>query len=267
MKSIFLYKDYHAFLKDRYNTSGQEWGAVTKMAEAAQCQRSHLSKVMKGDLHLTMDQACGLSQFWKLDEDEEEYFLLLVEKARAGTVPLRKRIEKKLLLLQQRKEQVSQRLSQPNIASTNDKNFYYTSWTWSAIHVATSVPALQTASAIAARLNLSVELVEQFLLELEKHNLVKREKNRWVHSSGAIHLPANSSMISCHHQNWRTRAVTNSQLNIPSALHYTTVVSMSKDDAKSFQHRLLELIKEFQGTVKQSPEEEIYCWSLDFCKV
>jgi hypothetical protein len=75
MLSIFAFGHYKDFLRAHCDASR---GALTKLAEAAGCQRSYLSKVLTADPHLTPDQGFLISRFLEFKSDEAEYFMLLL---------------------------------------------------------------------------------------------------------------------------------------------------------------------------------------------
>jgi plasmid maintenance system antidote protein VapI len=83
-KSIFVFNSYKPILRQYLRAKGKR-GALSRAAEALNCQRSYLSRVMNSELHLTPDQAFMLARFWKLPHQEREYFQLLVEHERAST--------------------------------------------------------------------------------------------------------------------------------------------------------------------------------------
>ena len=65
-------------------------GSKAAMARAAACQTAYISQVVLGSAHLSAEQAEKLAHFFKFSEEETGYFILLVQKDRAGTESLRK---------------------------------------------------------------------------------------------------------------------------------------------------------------------------------
>jgi hypothetical protein len=47
-------------------------------------------------------------------------------------------------------------------------------------------------------------------------------------------------------------------------LHYSMVVSLSRHDVVRIKERILEEIKENQAIIKNSKEEELYAYTIDF---
>lgn len=264
-ESVFQHSDYRVFLRSRMEA---EWGSLTRMAEAARCQRSHLSRVVHGNGHLTPDQAFDLAEFWGLSEAETEYFLLLVEEARAGSPGLRRRLGAKLSEMRRRQEDLSSRLQQTAPAlATEGQARYYATWLPSALHMLVSIPSFQEVASIARRLCVPEGAVKKSLEELEAAGLVRREGTRWKIASGAVHLPRTSPFVSQHHGNWRQRAVLNTQQGAEDGLHYTVVQSVSLEDYLRIKALLLEAIDRYAAVAGPSKEQELICFSLDLFRV
>ena len=47
-------------------------------------------------------------------------------------------------------------------------------------------------------------------------------------------------------------------------LHYSAVVSLSKADVRALKSRMIDHIKEYIATIRDSKEEEVYALCLDF---
>lgn len=267
MADLYNFKDYRDYMVEKTNELHETKGLISKMAEAANCQRSHISRVLNSHLHLTLEQAHGLTVFWKLSENETTFFLRLVEHARAGSLDYRRKLEREIAKMKQEHENLSKRLNLPSIGIKEAELLYYSSWYWSAIHIATSISSLQTSEALAERMQLPEMLVIECLKKLEHYGLVARSGTRWVFSSNTIHLPKESPMNSVQHGNWRTRAVLSSQLPGDNGVHYTTVQSLSASDYQKLQQMFLQTIDSYHKVAAPSKEEELVCFALDFFKV
>jgi uncharacterized protein (TIGR02147 family) len=265
MASVFGFSDYREFMKAQIAAAQNEWGLISRMAEAAHFQRSQLSRVLSGHLQLTMDQAFGLSEFWKLNEAEHTYFLKLVECSRAGQKRYRERLRNELDKLRKEQENIAARLKQP--PAQEIETFYYSSWHWTALHILVSIPQFQTSKAIAERLNLPLLKVERCLVELKKFGLVQFSSGRWTFSSQTTHLPNSSPFISAHHLNWRQRAVLDSQSQETDGIHYTMVQSLSESDMQKIKAMILRMIDDYNRVAAPSKEEELICFTCDFFRV
>jgi hypothetical protein len=261
--NVFTFTTYREYLASR---AKEKWGEISRLAAAAQCQRSHLSRAIKGEVLLTPDHLHSLCEYWHLPESECEYLMLLLEKARAGTPAYRARLDRKLEKILREQENLAKRLETPSIAASERELFYYSAWHWAAIHICTAVPALQTEAAIAQSLQVHPILVKQTLLQLAEWGLIKRDGKRWAHASSNLHLPKFSPLISQHHQQWRNRAVGDSLLPGSNSLHYTQIQAMDETAFRQLKEIFLRAIDNSLKIADAAKEEKIVAVTIDaFC--
>ncbi len=257
MKSVFFYKNYSTFIKDWIEQHSSTFGLLSQMAKAIECQNSHLTRVLKEEVHFTMDQAFRLSNFLQMTENESTFFLKIVEYERSGDRKFRERLKREMDQLKKDQENLSKRFDDKIIQSKEFESLYYSSWIWSAIHVITDIPVYQTSEAIAKRLCLEEKEVRSVLEKLETFGLVKRKAHQWIFSSGVIHLPKTSSMNSVQHGNWRSQAVLRSQSSENDDIHYSTVQAVSFEDRDKIKHLLFETIEHYRKIANPSTPEEL----------
>ena len=187
LDSIFQKTNYRQYLREKLAQSGGR-GLITKVAEAAQCQRSHLSRVLSEQLHLTMEQGFRVGRFFNMGRDEEAYFLKLIEYERSGDRDYGAKLKRELNEMRDAQQDLAKRTSEPSLQNTELETLYYSSWFWSAIHIIVSIPKFQKTAQIAMRLNLAPSFVESCLKKLEEFDLVQRAGDSWQISSGGLHL-------------------------------------------------------------------------------
>lgn len=261
---VFEFSDYKEFLRTRLKES---WGLISKVAEAADCQRAYLSRVLNDTVHITPDHAFGISRFFKMSPTESEYFMALVEFARATTDHYREFIEKKILGLRRQHQNLSRKMRFEPLESHEVQARYYSSWHWSAIHVLVAIPQFQTAEAIAHRLQLPMSLVYSVLEGLAKNGFVRTERGRWLPSTYVMPLSKESPFITYHHNNWRTRAVQSSQIKNEEGVHLTIVQSMSKEATREIKELIFDLVDESARVVNGSESESVMCTNIDFFNI
>ncbi len=265
--SVFSFDDYKKFIESQIRDHAQVRGYKTDLATGAGCQRSFFSQMLHGHVHLTPDHAAGLSYFFEMNEREREYFMELVHLARASTKALREMTQRKLLELRKQNEDLALRFKKANPVNEAEQLLYYSSWHWSAIHIALTIPTYQEASSLSRLLNLKPEFVEQSLSTLKELGYVERLGKKWVASQKLIHLPKLSALTSMNHSNWRARAVANSQLQGESSVHYTAVCSLSQSDFIKLKDMVLQFLDQTRSIIEPSKEEELACLNLDWFKV
>lgn len=262
----YSYNDYRAYLKAAIAARKESWGLVTRLAQAASCQRPYLSKVLKGEAQLTPAQAYGIAKFLKLSADATEYFLLLLELERAGTKEYREHVEQKLRRSKREHEDISRRVNREMRTLDMGELSYYSSWQWSAVHILVSIPEYRTVDKIASRLELPKELVKSILYQLEQRNRVVQKGSEWFFAGQEEHISKNSPLVSLHHGNWRARAILDSQMPARDSLHYTAIQSVSRSDYQRIKDLFLELIEKSSQIAGPSKEEELVCMMCDVFK-
>lgn len=263
-KNLYNSDNYVSYIKSRISEKKGTWGLMTEIAEACGCQKSHLSRVLQGKIELTMDQAAGLSDYFGLTNIESEYFLTLVQLARAGTKSLKQKLQSRLESIRKDQEDLSKRLTSNSIGVEEKEILYYSSWYWSAVHIIASIPEYQTTRAISQRLGLNDSFTEYILKTLLHFNLVSQVGSTWKTTTEPIHLSKKSSLIGLHHNNWRSRAVLSSQNPTHDGLHYTVVQSVSRSDFNRIKQLLLDAIEDYRNVANPSKEEEVACFCLDW---
>lgn len=264
---IYQFQDYRSFIKTWVKVQKNSWGLWARLSKAANCQPAYFTQAMKGSVQLTQEHILNLSEYLKLNQQETEYFLLLLEYQRAGTKNLSSFYLKKISYLQKEKQDLSNRLNRKNVEIQLDANLYYSAWYWSAIHIMTTIPEFQTTNAIAERLCIPVETTMRCLQSLKEQGLIVQESNRWKWVSGDIHIPKKSPLIGMHHKNWRDKAVQDSLEPNTDGIHFTTVSSISKKDFELIKKRIFDLIDEAAKITGPSQEEELICFTCDIFKV
>jgi len=265
--NIFSYMDYSHYIADSLKARGKIHGSKKKLAEAANCQPSYLSLVLRNKAHLTLEQAKNLCQHWRLAAEETDYFLLLVCYSRAGTLELKNYYREKLKTLKADRENLRKRIRSAETFPDSLASVYYSSWIYMAIHLLITIKEFQLSLAIADRLQISEESVLQTLHELEKMGFARQEGKRWVNAGQEYHLPRESRFVILHHANWRRRAVDNSLLKKSSDIHFTSVSSLSKADIEKVRELILGMIDSSREVIGPSHEEELVCFSVDFFEV
>lgn len=239
---------------------------MTELAAAAGCTQSYFSQVLHGKPELTPDQALALGEALGLGLGEAEYFLLLVQHARASTLKLKTHIANKM------QETAARRLSTASaVAATSDgaaeealRDFYYASWRHSAVHILTACAAYQKPDAIAAHLGLPVREVVEILAKLTEGGLVKRRGSSFVHGGRNLHLPTPSLHNRLNHLNWRMRAV---EALPESGVHYSSAFAISRKDWDSLREKLLRFIEEQRKEIGHSGSEEAFVFCCDLFRV
>ena len=269
-KDLFDYRDYKDYLHSVIAARPKR-GRGTRMALAAALSSpvSHISQVLSGDSHFSMEQAEGVNEFLGHTQEEAAFFLLLVQLARAGTPALRRRLEGQVLQIRERRLVLKDRLGVKATLSSEDQATFYSSWVYGAIHVMLSIKKFQTKEAIAKYLGISLKRVGEILEFLGSIGLaVRGSDGRWSIGTARIHLGNDSPMISKFHANWRMRAIQSLEKDdADKDLHYSSAITIAEADVIKIKSLLVKYIDEIKTIVRASPEEGVHCFALDFFRL
>lgn len=266
---VYDYEDYRDLLKAVISELHEVRGLQSRLAEAAGCQRSYFSQVLKGNSSLTLEQGIGIANYLLWDELQTMYFLELINREKAGSPALRDHFTARIKDIRKKSKELGGKLGEKrSLESTEAARKYYSSWSYSAVHILVGIDGFQTLTAVSERLSLSASTVAQILADLEKMELVKKvSAQRWKLAEGSLHLGRDSSMTFSNHGNWRQQALFDVSKNKDSSIHYTAVQSLSKKDVEVFKEFVLEMIEKSRNIVRKSGAEEITCFTCDFFEV
>lgn len=264
MKNLFEHKSYKRYLLESLRGNKQRSGERARLAKHLGCQSAHVSQVLNGSTHFSAEQAFRINEFLGHDREEAHFFTLLLSKDRAGTVELRDYYQLQIEEILNRRAVIKNRVNTTREVPVEVQTRYYSSWHYSAIHIALSIPELRTKEALAGYFRLPLLEVANALEFLLSVGLCDLKDGRYLIGQSHIHLGSDSDNINKHHFNWRVQAMQSLTHATSRDLHYSVVYSLSRDDAAKIQARIVDMIKANLKDVGPSKEEVLYCTSIDF---
>ncbi|MGE0174997.1 MAG: TIGR02147 family protein [Oligoflexales bacterium] len=264
---VFAHQEYRKILKEKIAEAGTPRGYQSKLASAAGCQTSYLSRVLNGTLHLTPEHAAGLCRFWNFDEKQSQYFLELVHLERAGTEELRKVVRKSLAAIRARQKEIDAAVKLPSLQNLQKQAKYYSKWHYAAVHMLVSIKEYSTVNKVAERLQISVEVASRVIADLESMQIIEKRGPWYVSEDPKIHLPRSSPLLYSHLTNWHLLALEDVNAGLGDSVHYAAVHSLARKDISRIQDMIREFIKKAQEVVNESPEEDLACFICDFFTV
>ena len=271
-KDVFDYKEYKAYLH-AVIASKPKAGRGMRMALARSISApvSHVSQVLGGNSQFSPEQAEGVNEFLGHTQEEAGFFLLLVQLARAGTPALRRRLETQLHQVIEKRLVLKDRLGVKASLSIEDQATFYSSWVYGAIHVMLTIEKFQSREAISRYLGISPKRTGEILQFLVSIGLaVPKDNGRFGVGTARIHLGSDSPMISKFHTNWRMRAIRaldEDNDDAGSDLHYSSAITIADSDILRIKSILVKNIEEIKAIIRDSKEEGVHCFSLDFFRV
>lgn len=264
-KILYDFSNYKPYLEYRVGFKNQRRGLKSELAVFLRCQPTYISQVLHGKAHFSLEQADLLNQFFGHSKEEAQYFLLLVQKDRAGTSSLQHHFEEQLEAILKKRMNLTERLGKKAELPKEDQSQYYSSWHFAAIHIALTIPDLQTNKALSEYFRLPIKKVNAVLEFLVKTGLAKSTGDGQFQAGATmIRLGNDSPNILKHHNNWRQMAVDSLDREELGDLHYSSVVSLSRRDALKIKDRILDWLKKDLEIIKESKEENLYSYCIDF---
>ena len=262
-KNLFEYTDYRAYLIDALPTHGDARGARTKLALELGVQKGFISSILHGNAELSLEQAYRTSLFLSHTEEERDFYLLLVQKDRAGSKDLQAHFEKKIKTISNKRREIKERIQVKASLSESDQLTYYSSWHYTAIHMCLRVPNTQSLHSIANYLNLPARRVSEVLEFFVKTGMAEQKGETFLVGPTRIHLASDSPLVSKHHTNWRMQAISALDRKNKNDLHYSAIYSISPSAAEKIREKLLNLIQELEPVIRDAKDEGVYTLCFD----
>jgi len=263
-KAVFEFSDYKSYLREIAGI-GQRKGVRLAMAKNLHCQPGYISQVLNGQAHFSLEQGNALCHFLGHGAEERHYFLLLLQKQRAGTTDLHKYFEAQLEDIKRKRMVLTERLGKAHQLKEEDRAQYYSSWLYVAIHIALSIPTLQEKRALSDFFQMNQRRIGEIIEFLVGAGLVaEKPVGGYQFGPTQIRIGNDSHHVIKHHTNWRNRAIESLEREDTGDLHYSGVFTLSQKDASRVKDRLLEEIKACQNIIRDSPSEKIFAFNMDF---
>jgi uncharacterized protein (TIGR02147 family) len=266
--SVFDFDDYKPFVREfiqRLPHRGR--GQYRAMAKHLRVHTTLLSHVFRGTKELTAVQGCALASFLRLGELDADYLLALIESNRAGTHELKSAITRRLAQLRERRSQLEHRIPGARSLSGEERATFYSQWYYSAVRLASSLPSMRDATAIAERLRLPIELVRDALEFLLESNLIRKNGDGFELVAKRTHLGASSPLAAVHHRNWRVVAMNRYERMSSRDLAFTSPVTLSRADAANVREVLVGAVSAVTKLVEPSPSESLCLLNIDWLEL
>jgi uncharacterized protein (TIGR02147 family) len=266
--SIFEFRDYKAYLKAYIGAlPSRGHGFRAEMSKALKVHSAYITQVLNSEAHFSPEQTEDLNILLNHTEEEGDFFQLLVQLARAGTTRLKKRIQIQMDRSLQKRANLKERVNIQKQLSSEDQLIFYSSWHYTAIHIILTIPRFQFLDKISEALKISKPRVKQVLDYLISVGLVERDDTRYIPSTAHIYLGREAAAISKHHSNWRIKAIDSLDEDTIEDLHLSVALSLSRDDYMKIREILAQSIQETIQKVKDSKEEMMCAFNVDFFKL
>lgn len=264
--SLFRFENYREVLASKISENKRQKGCKALLATAMGVHSSHVSHVLTGTNHLNSEQGAALCEFWKLDANEADYFLTLIENDRASTSALRDRLRNRLEEIRHRRTALPRLPVDFGPISVEASLRFFSKWYLPVIHSALSIPSHRTIKSLAVNLHLSEDLVESSLKWLEEKHMVKHENDQW--HPVAFGLTTDSREFQAlYHQEIRKRASEDLAQGPSDSTHYTMLCAIPPDLYVEFRSELAKLTKTMEQNAMAAEKRELIAVCVDLFKI
>ncbi len=264
MNSIWDCTTYREYLISQMGGEGTRSGKRKELAHQIGVHTTFVSQVLTGRAELSLEQGEAINHYLAHTEDESEFFLQLIMMERAGSAALKRRFKQKVDQLRQERLNIGRRVRAKGSISEKDRERFYSSHIYGAIHVLASIQRFRDAKALSAALHIPVSRARELIDFLVHIGLLSEADGKIKPLSNHVHLSNDSETVLKHHSNWRMHTLNRLRLREPQDLHYSACLSLSRDDAFKIKESLLESLKKNLKVVEASPEETAYVYNMDF---
>jgi uncharacterized protein (TIGR02147 family) len=262
MENIYDHNDYKDYVKSKLLEKGH--GARLKLSEALNCHSAYITQVLNKDAHFNLEQAVEAATFFNLNNEEQDFFLLLLQYAKAGSKKLRDLTNKKIKDIKEARALVSNRMKTKQELDTITQAKYYSRWYYAAIHVLVTIPGKKTKESISVYLGLDMDTVNEAIHFLESTGLIEFDQKGYDTGMTKVFLSGDSPFIVQHHENWRLRAIDAITKSRKENLHFSSVYTLSEADFIKIREKLHDSIQEVWSIVQPSKEEKLCVLNMDF---
>lgn len=263
--SIFEFNDYRRFLA--HHLAGlpkRGRGELGKIAHHLKVHPTLMSLIMSGQRELSVEQAYDLCTYLEFTELETDFFLLLLQRSRAGNTRLKSYTEKHLEKIRKEATKVEKRFEHDRKLTEEQRSVFYSSWAYSAIRLYCSTKENgRTLHEISERFQIprtrALEILSFLIdadLAVEKDGKYHMGVSRTMLEHGSPHLPR-------HHMNWRAKSIQKCDRVDEKELMFTFPFSIAKKDFSKIRAEFLELLNKVSATVKETDPEDVACLNVD----
>ena len=264
--NILEAKEYKSFVLDWIQQSPRKGrGMLSRLARHLNVHAVVISQVLRGERHFTEEQALQVADFLGLGEMETDFFLLLVQRERAGTHALRDYYARKLQELRLSARELKERM-RGRVAELDEeaKSVFYSDWIYSAIRLYCAIESVGDVREIAGKLQIPLARVNEALRFLKKYGLVAERNGRLEIGTQSTHLGSRSPFINSHRKNWRIKGLESLNDEDEYNLFYSGPMVVAHKDVPRIRKQLVELIANVTKSVADSPCERTQCLNIDW---
>ncbi len=265
MISLYQFNNYKKYFTTWIESQPKKGhGEYRRLALHLNVSTTLISQIFNADKDMSLEMAAEICDYLHLTDDESDYFILLVEHAKAGSHKLKLRLSKQISERQDKAKKLESRMKKETELDESTKTIYYSNWVYTAVRVLSDIPEINTIEQISQRLMIPKNQLLKFIDFLTKHKLVLNKGGSLAMGTSHIYLPPTDPLALLHHQNWRTLGFQKMQIRNEENFFSSGQYSLSKELAFQIRKELPDMIESVIKRVKPSASETTRCLNIDF---
>ncbi len=266
--AIYDSTDYKDFVQNWIKSKDKNGhGQLSRIAKHLNISSVSVSYIFNGERNLSEEQAIELAEFLGLTEIESDYFLILVQYARAGSKKLEAKYSQQIKKFQNQALKLKNRVPDHQEMDESAKAIFYSNWYFSSIRLITSIEGLQNIDAISDYLQISRVRVHEVMEFLLKYGLCVEKNGKLIMGPKRTHIESKSVLAATHHRNWRLKALDGMKNPNEEDLFFTGPMTLSVETLSKIRKELVDLISSITKSVEPSPSEVLACVNLDLFQI
>jgi len=261
---VFDFSRYIDYLAAMLSSEAYGHGSRKKLADFIGVQNSFVSLVLTHKAQLSPELAVKVAQFFRLNPDETEFFLLMVQTERSGSVELKRHYEAQKERIRKKRSKIKNRIRPSMTVTPEDQLTYYSHAYYSMIHILCSLPQYNHLDAICKTLKIEKTEAKRYVDFLLERGFIEKHQDRYQMGNLRIHLPAGSPTLIQHHSNYRMQTIQRLGQQTAKDLHYSGILGMTAQDRDRVRELTLQYIENIEKILSTSKPEVPVILNLDW---
>ncbi len=239
------------------------------LAESCRMQKSFLSMVINQEMHINEEQAFLMAETFNLTSEETDYFLLLLQYARASSNNYAAFLKGKIEKIREKKGRLTEKLSKKTVNLTQNNHSayyeYYLNPLAQYVHMLLLIPKYQSDLVmIAKRLDSTLEEIQTVIDTLQELDIVIYQNDRYECTAKSIHIENGTALSDQNHLNARLQAL-QKKINLKeNDYRFSATICADTKVKKKIVDEIKNMLSRCQSFTQDTLPTDIYQFNIDF---
>jgi uncharacterized protein (TIGR02147 family) len=268
--NVFKHSNYIKLLEYLVSRKKVQFSGFTyaRLANEIGVHKTYLSQCLKGRAHLNSDQAFALCEFFGLNDEQSDYFQLLLEYARSGNHTRKKALKNKIESIRAEKLKTENQIDFKNVNREKSLEEYYLNPLYQLIHISFSIKKFKTKPELLKDyFRLDNEEFDKILSYLENNNLISINNSQIEKENVDQHLSKNSPLYESWKDKLRLQSLSSPYLKKDkSNYQYSAIISADDEGLENIKLLFQEFLSKAKDQVKNSTPTTVCQLNFDLIK-